>query len=154
MREINEIEDLFVREVLDTHGEYIVDLLQESIESKKLRLTDELLESLDYKVRKSSNGYSLEVSFLTYGRFIEINFFKSKAIRKHYLQEAGDIKRLRISGNSSENFRRLKKKDTRFYAKNVYGSINRLLGRMSSEYSDQEIARLKGILQNRITSSH
>ena len=153
MRELNEIEDLFVREVLDTHGEYIVDLLQESIESKKLRLTDELLESLDYKVRKSSNGYSLEVSFLTYGRFIEINFFKSKAIRKHYLQEAGDIKRLRISGNSSENFRRLKKKDTRFYAKNVYGSINRLLGRMSSEYSEQEIARLKGILQNRITSS-
>ena len=153
MRELNDIEDLFVREVLDTHGEYIVDLLQESIESKKLRLTDELLESLDYKVRKSSNGYSLEVSFLTYGRFIEINFFKSKAISKHYLQGAGDIKRLRISGNSSENFRRLKKKDTRFYAKNVYGSINRLLGRMSSEYSAQEIARLKGILQNRITSS-
>jgi len=153
VRELNDIEDLFVREVLDTHGEYIVDLLQESIESKKLRLTDELLESLNYKVRKSSNGYSLEVSFLTYGRFIEINFFKSKAIRKHYLQESGDIKRLRVSGNSSENFRRLKKKDTRFYAKNVYGSINRLLGRMSSEYSDQEIARLKGILQNRITSS-
>lgn len=153
MRELNDIEDLFVREVLDTHGEYIVDLLQESIESKKLRLTDELLESLDYKVRKSSNGYFLEVSFLTYGRFIEINFFKSRAIRKHYLQETGDIKRLRISGNSSENFRRQKKKDTRFYAKNVYGSINRLLGRMSSEYSDQEIARLKGILQNRITSS-
>lgn len=153
MRELNDIEDLFVREVLDTHGEYIVDLLQESIESKKLRLTDELLESLNYKVRKSSNGYSLEVSFLTYGRFIEINFFKSRAIRNHYLRETGDIQRLRVFGNSSENFRRQKKKDTRFYAKNVYGSINRLLGRMSSEYSEQEIARLKGILQNRITSS-
>lgn len=153
MRELNDIEDLFVREILDTHGEYIVDLLQESIEEKKLRLTDELLESLNYKVRKSSNGYSLEVSFLTYGRFIEINFFKSRAIRNHYLRETGDIQRLRVFGNSSENFRRQKKKDTRFYAKNVYGSINRLLGRMSSEYSDQEIARLKGILQNRITSS-
>lgn len=153
MRELNDIEDLFVREILDTHGEYIVDLLQESIESKKLRLTDELLESLNYKVRKSSNGYSLEVSFLTYGRFIEINFFKSRAIRNHYLRETGDIQRLRVFGNSSENFRRQKKKDTRFYAKNVYGSINRLLGRMSSEYSDQEIARLKGILENRINTS-
>ena len=153
MRELNDIEDLFVREVLDTHGEYIVDLLQESIESKKLRLTDELLESLDYKVRKSSNGYSLEISFLTYGRFIEINFFKSRAIRNHYLRETGDIQRLRVFGNSSENFRRQKKKDTRFYAKNVYGSINRLLGRMSSEYGDQEIARLKGILENRINTS-
>lgn len=40
INELNDIEDLFVREVLDTHGEYIVDLLQESIESKKLRLTD------------------------------------------------------------------------------------------------------------------
>ena len=153
MAELNDIEDLFVREILDTHGEYIVDLLQDSIEEKKLRLTDELLESLDYKVRKKGNDYSLEISFLTYGRFIEINFWKSRAIRNYYLRETGDIKRLRIFGNSAESFRRQKKKDTRFYARNVYGSINRLLGRMSSEYSDQEIARLKGILENRINTS-
>lgn len=142
MRELNDIEDLFVREVLDTHGEYIVDLLQESIESKKLRLTDELLESLDYKVTKRGGDYVLQISFLSYGRAVEIQFFKSKRVRRENSEK-----------NKSADFRRAKKKDTRFYAKNVYGSINRLLGRMSSEYSDQEIARLKGILQNRINTS-
>ena len=45
--------------------------------------------------------------------------------------------------------RRSKQKDTRFYAKNVYGSINRLLSRMSNEYSEEEIKRLKGILENK-----
>ena len=142
MRELNDIEDLFVREVLDTHGEYIVDLLQESIEDKKLRIDDYLLESLDYKVIKSGSNYVLQISFLSYGRAVEIQYFKSKRLRR----ENNDR-------NKSADFRRAKKKDTRFYAKNVYGSINRLLGRMSSDYSDQEIARLKDILQNRITSS-
>ena len=70
MSELNDIEDLFVREVLDTHGEYIVDLLQESIEEKKLRITDELLESLDYKVVKRGGDYVLQISFLSYGRAI------------------------------------------------------------------------------------
>ena len=142
MRELNEIEDLFVREVLDTHGEYIVDLLQDSIEEKKLRITDELLESLDYKVVKREGDYVLQISFLSYGRAVEIQYFKSKRVRRENSEK-----------QKSTDFRLAKKKDTRFYAKNVYGSINRLLGRMSSEYGDQEIARLKGILQNKITSS-
>ena len=139
MPELNDIEDLFVREILDTHGEYIVDLLQESIEEKKLRITDELLESLDYKVVKRGGDYVLQISFLSYGRAIEIQFFKRKRNRRDISEK-----------QKSADFRRAQKKDTRFYAKNVYGSINRLLGRMSSEYGDQEIARLKGILQNRI----
>lgn len=142
MAKLNDIEDLFVREILDTHGEYIVDLLQDSIEEKKLRITDELLESLDYKVVKREGDYVLQISFLSYGRAVEIQYFKSKRIRRENREN-----------NKSTDFRRAKKKDTRFYAKNVYGSINRLLGRMSSEYSDQEIARLKGILENRINTS-
>ena len=142
MPELNDIEDLFVREILDTHGEYIVDLLQDSIEEKNLRITDELLESLDYKVVKRGGDYVLQISFLSYGRAVEIQYFKSKRIRRENREN-----------NKSMDFRRAKKKDTRFYAKNVYGSINRLLGRMSSEYSDQEIARLKGILENRINTS-
>ena len=142
MAELNDIEDLFVREILDTHGEYIVDLLQDSIEEKKLRITDELLESLDYKVVKREGDYVLQISFQSYGRAVEIQYFKSKRVRRENREK-----------QKSTDFRLAKKKDTRFYAKNVYGSINRLLGRMSSEYSDQEIARLKGILENRINTS-
>lgn len=138
MKELNDVEDLFVREVLDTHGEYILDLLQDSIEEKGLRISDELLESLDYKVVKRGGDYVLEVSFLTYGRAMEVAWHKGRRMRRE-------------SGVGKREMRRAKVKDTRFYAKNVYGSINRLLGRMSSEYSDVEIARLKGILESRIS---
>ncbi len=139
MKQLTEVEALFVQEVLDQHGEYIIDLMQADIESKKLRITDELLESLDYKVRKRGNDFVLEISFLSYGRAIEIQMNKSRRLRNRGEREK----------NRAANIRRAKKKDTRSYAANVYGSINRLLGRMMSEYTDQEIARLKGILENR-----
>lgn len=140
MKELNEVEDLFVREVLDTHGEYVVDLLQDSITSLNLRLTDELIDSLNYKVVKRGSDYVLEITFLSYGRAVEIRWFKSKRLRRES----------KSNGHTAKQLRRAKNKDTRFYAKNVYGSLNRLLGRMSSEYSDAEIERLKGILNNRM----
>ena len=141
MKELNEVEKLFVMEVLDTHGEYIIDLLSGSIEDLNLRITDELLQSLNYKVEQRGSDYVLSVSFLSYGRAIEIALFKSKRLRRETKAGKNEAKRLR----------RAQHKDTRFYAKNVYGSINRLLGRMSSEYGDAEIARLKGILENRVS---
>nr|NQU91804.1 hypothetical protein [Bacteroidota bacterium] len=42
----NELELLFIREVLDQHGEYLTDLLQDEVIRKRLRISDELLESL------------------------------------------------------------------------------------------------------------
>jgi len=140
MKELNEVEKLFVMEVLDTHGEYIMDLMSESITDKNLRITDELIDSLNYKVEQRGSDYVLSVSFLSYGRAIEIALFKSRRMRRE--AKAGK--------NEVKNLRRAKQKDTRFYTKNVYGSINRLLGRMSYEYSKEEIERLKGILQNRV----
>ena len=140
MAKLNDIEDLFVREVLDTHGEYIVDLMQDSIEEKGLKISEALIDSLDYKVEKRGDDYALVISFLSYGRAVEILSNKSRRMRRKEMLEQIDSKKLR----------RAKKKDTKFYAKNVYGSLNRLLGRMSSEYGDAEIARLKGILENKI----
>lgn len=143
MKELSDVEKLFVQEILDTHGEYVVDLLADAISDKKLRITDELIDSLAYNVEQRGSDQVLIISFLSYGRAIEIQYFKSKRMRREAKADGKDIPAMR----------RARKKDTRFYAKNVYGSINRLLGRMSSEYSDQEIARLKRILQNRITST-
>lgn len=149
MKELSEVEKLFVMEVLDTHGEYVVNLLHDVIiersqsKDEVLIKTAQLIESLHYKVDRQGSDYVLSVSFMSYGRAVEIAFFKSRRLRR-------DAKSAK---NDAKNLRRAKQKDTRFYAKNVYGSINRLLGRMSSEYGDAEIARLKGILENRMTSS-
>lgn len=143
MRTFSEVEKLFIEEVLDTHGEYLVDLMQDAIIEQNLRLTDDLVNSLDYDVRRRGNDFVLEVSFLGYGRAIEIMQNKSRRLRAKQKLDEGNRHR-------SKNIRRAKAKDHRFYARNVYGSINRLLQRMASEYTDEEIARLKGILENRV----
>lgn len=147
MKEWNEVESLFVREIVSEHGTYIVDLLADTIEElnqkrgnrNALINTGELIDSLNWDVKKISNGYVLEISFLGYGRAVEIQYFKSKQLRRDTSAKT-----------EAKNLRRASKKDTRFYSKNVYGSINRLLGRVSSEYSDEEIKRLKGILNTKI----
>lgn len=139
MKTLSDVESLFVNEILDQHGEYVIQLLTSSIIKNKIRVTDELLSSLAYKIDTIDNGFKLSISFLDYGRFVEIQMFKSKKIRRQQNQDKNESKRLR----------RAKVKDTRFYTKNVYGSINHLLGRLSSEYSDIEIARLKSVIAGR-----
>jgi hypothetical protein len=142
MKELSEVEKHFVMEVLDTHGEYVVDLLQDAINEHGLRITDKLIDSLDYRVERRDNDFVLQISFLGYGRAIEIQYFKSKRLRREARER-----------NESAQLRRAKKKDTRFYARTVYGTINRLLGRMASEYTDAEIERIKGFLSMRTTGS-
>ena len=44
-------------EVLDTHGEYVVDLLQDAINEHGLRITDKLIDSLDYRVERRDNDF-------------------------------------------------------------------------------------------------
>lgn len=137
-----EIKNLFIREELDIHGEYLVDILIETIEKKGLIDTEQLLQNLEYSVINNPYGYKLEFSFYSYGRAIEIQQHK------------------RRSGSFSENVNtnaavwgitsRKKKKNTQWYSRNVYGSLNRLIGRIMYGLSDETRKRLIGIL----TSGH
>jgi len=148
MSEISQkdIEFLFQEEVLDQHGEYLMDLFVQTIEEKNIRVTDELMESLNYRIFKEGQNRGLRVNFYTYGRFIEI--------RKHKKKNASQWK---TNTNAllfgvKEN-RPKKGKDTDWYSANAYGSLNRLISILMNELSSQEVARLKGILQNRINSN-
>lgn len=141
-----DIEFLFQEEVLDQHGEYLIDLLVDTIHEKNIRVSDDLLESLSSRTFREGENRGLRVNFLTYGRFIEI--------RKH--RKLGKKNRFDTNLNASlfglkENKPRVK--DTDWYSKNAYGSLNRLISILMYELSDQEVARLKGILQNRINIS-
>jgi hypothetical protein len=139
----NDTEQLFIREMLDMHGEYIMDLIIASIEKKDIIDEGNLLNSLSYKVKKSGNDYSLLLSFEDYGRFIEIRSNKKR------------FKSLRPNDVFKEygTGRKPKRKDVSFYAKNVFGAQNRLMRRLSSEYTADEIARLKNILANSISKT-
>lgn len=145
MAEISQkdIEFLFQEDVLDEHGEYLCDLLVETLEEKNIRVSDELLESINCRTFTEGQNRGLRVNFLVYGRFIEI--------RKH---KKNQTKLSQTNTNAllwgiKEN-RAKKPKDTDWYSSNAYGSLNRLISILMNELSDQEVTRLKGILQNRI----
>lgn len=140
----DEIDMMFISEQLDLHGEFLSDLFVKRIDNKKLRDSDELIDNITYKVQKYGNSPVLAFRFPDHGRFIEINFHKKKGPRS--IAEAIDTDQLLYNIQRRKKAQK-KKKDTRWYTHNVYGSLNRLLERLASEYSEVEIARLKGILK-------
>jgi hypothetical protein len=142
----DEIELLFIERCLEQHGEMVCDLLREQIEGKDLRITDDLLDSIDFKVSKYGINPVLLISFFAYGRFIEINWFK----RKSQNSKSIAVNTNRVIWGIHENRKRTgKKKDTRWYSKTAYGTINHLLSVLSTNFSDTERDKLKQILQIR-----
>lgn len=142
-----DIEFLYQNEVLSEHGEYLMDLLAETIQEKKIRVSDELLESLNYRTFREGENRGLRVNFLTYGRFIEIRKHRKKLDKKNRFDTNLNASLFGLKEN------KVKHKDTDWYSKNAYGSLNRLISILMYELSDQEVARLKGILQNKINSA-
>ena len=142
----DEVELLFIERTLELHGEMVCDLLREQIQAKDLRISDELLDSIDFTVKKYGINPVLLISFLVYGRFIEINWFK----RRSQNSQSFAVNTNRVIWGIHENRRRTKKKkDTRWYAKTAYGTINHLLSVLSTNFSDAEREKLKQILQIR-----
>ena len=145
----SELELLFIAETLDQHGEYLTDLLTEAIESKKLisqEQKDHLIDSISYKTKKQGINPALILDFPAYGRLMEINYHKRKQTRKNNAFDQGSLNQALWGRQNSKKAKR-RKKDTRWYAKNVYGSLNRLIGILMYELSDEERTRLTGILE-------
>lgn len=138
----DEVEMLFISEELDQHGEYLSDLFVESIEEKDLLDTEDLVNNITYSQQMIGNSPALVFTFPSHGRFIEINFHK----KRQNITDAIDAFALayRITRRKAA---KKKKKDTRWYTRNVYGSLNRLLSRLATNYSQTEIARLKSIIE-------
>lgn len=139
----DDTEMLFISEELDQHGEYLSDLFVESIEEKGLIDTEELVDNITYGQSMMGNSPYLFFKFPLHGRFIEINFHR----KKNSIQDAIDAFALTNSIKRRQQAKK-KKKDTRWYTRNVYGSLNRLLSRLATNYSQAEIARLKNILEH------
>lgn len=137
-----DIELLFQEEVLDQHGEYLMDLFFETIEQKNIRVTDDLLESLTYRIFREGGNRGLRVSFLVYGRFIEIRRHKRLSHKNALSTNTNAL----LWGIKENNIK--KGKDTDWYSANAYGSLNRLISILSNELTNEEVARLKGILKN------
>lgn len=139
--ESEDLKLLFIQEELDQHGEWLCDVLSEEIEKKRLVQSRLLQESLGYSQFSQGNNPGLRMKFFSYGRAFEIAGYKKKRENKW------NVNTNRLIWGVKE--RRYKRKDTKWYAKNMYGGLNRLISRIMYGLSDTEIARLKGILEER-----
>lgn len=127
--------NLFIQEELSQHGEWLVDRFADAIEKAKLIDTGQLLDSLDYHTSQDHQGnFSLGISFMTYGRMIEVMARKRKK---------------RLSDQSNHDVWKTKNhrpKKVQWYNKNRYGGYGRLVRRLTAGMSDDELKRIQGIL--------
>lgn len=135
-----EIELLFTEQVLEQHGVYLLSLFRQKLAEKNLRITGELAESINFETFKQfGTDRGLKVYFMDYGRFIEIQKFKR-------ISKMDTNTNVALFGAKSNSLK--KKKDTSWYSKNAYGSLNRLISILQNELSDMEIERIKNIIRN------
>lgn len=148
----SDLELEFIAGSLATHGTYLKDLLQEAINAKKLIKDGSLLSGINFGVQKYGQDPALTFSFASYGRFIEIRYHKKSLNSMLWKQSHAEAKAA-IWGRRQPKVRSRKKKDTRWYAKTVYGSINELIGHIMYDMSSQELSRLKNIIETKNTGT-
>lgn len=137
-----DIEFLWQEEVLSQHGEFLMDLFQDTITEKNIRVSDDLMDSLNYSAFREGENRGLRINFFEHGRFIEI--------RKHKKRNRMDTNTNAMLWGAKDNTINKKMKDVDWYSRNAYGSLNRLISIVMNELSADEINRLKNIIQNRI----
>lgn len=128
--------DLWVREELSQHGEWLIDRFVEALERGKNVVSGDLLDSFDYKTGQGAGGsQQLTVSFLTYGRLAEV------ASRRRKQQTALAKKNGDVWGKKNH-----KPKKVQWYNRNRYAGYGRLIRRLTAGMSDAELQRIRGIL--------
>lgn len=146
MDDINEKElnFLFIQEELDQHGEWLCDVFIEAIEKQRHIVTGDLEDSINYRVKKSKDNNVLNVQFISYGRAFEI------AANRRKQKNRKSINTNSLIWGIKEN--RKKSTNSRWYAKNMYGGLNRLIGHVMYGMSEEERKRLIGIITERKNS--
>lgn len=127
--------DLWVREELSQHGEWLIDRFVEALEKGGNVVSGDLLDSFDYQTGTEGVAQTLTVSFLTYGRLAEVMSSRRKKQQK-IAKKNGDVW-------ASKNH---KPKKVQWYNKNRYGGYGRLIRRLTAGMSDHELQRIRGIL--------
>ena len=128
--------DLFVQEELSQHGEWLVDRFAEALERNKNIDSGQLLESLDYQTDTQHGEQTLTVSFMMYGRVMEAVGRRRKRRAKEGTNSRVWAKRNRMPGKKVE-----------WYNRNRYAGYGRLIRRLTAGMSDDELQRIRGILQ-------
>lgn len=133
-RYTNEELEIFIREELQQHGEWLVDVFREALEKNGNVDTGRLLQSLNASpARTGSDGsVSVAINFETYGRLLEI--------RSRKLRQAS-------SNRNAWGNRRRKTRKNAWYNKNRYKGLGRLVRTLSAGIDDEELKRIRDIIE-------
>lgn len=127
--------DLWVREELDQHGEWLVDQFVEALERGGHVVSGDLIDSFNYRTGSQGGAQTLTVTFFTYGRMMEV------AARKRKQRLAFAKKNGEVWGRKNH-----RPKKVQWYNKNRYAGYGRLIRRLTAGMSDAELQRIRGIL--------
>lgn len=134
----DELIQLHFQETLSLHGEMLADLLSEKIEGQHLVQSGLLLESIGYDAFEENGNPGLRFRFISYGRCVDMMDYRRN---KH------EVNTNQVIWGMKQN--RMKRTSRKWYAKYMYTSLYSLISRLMYGLSEQEMNRLKGILQNR-----
>jgi len=142
MTENEYIEFQFVINTLKKFGFRLQSLMVKEIGSKKLIKSGSLQGAIGFEVKRAGKtGGELLFSFPDYGRFIEIRYFKRSENNKKAF--SGENRAVFASKSNRIRNKRGLRKDTRWYSKTAYGSLNSLIGELMYGLTDavKEIMR-------------
>ena len=127
--------NLFIKEELSQHGEWLIDRFADALEKNKNIDTGQLLESLNYDTGEDHQGnFTLSISFMTYGRAMEVMARRRKA-------KLQDTQNHNVWAKKNH-----KPKKVQWYNKNRYAGYGRLIRRLTAGMSEDELERIQGIL--------
>ncbi len=142
--------EAFVARELERHGGYLTDLFEADIKRRNLISNpatekDEKTKLINH-IRSNpftvdASNQKLKMDFPDYGRFIEIRYHRKKRAYKILGEEARrDVWKIRGLNGKRGKF-------AKWYAHNVYGALNTLIGRISWGYVEEIAAELKEALE-------
>jgi len=144
----SELELAFIDDALDQHGEHIRDLLMDAIEARNLIKEGVLLGGITWRVGRYGINPHLEIMFPDYGRFVDIKGYqarKQSSNTKHW-RESININNDLLGIRSKAKPKQKRLKDTKFYSKTVYGTLNELIGKIMYGFTDAEMERMKKVI--------
>ena len=136
---------LFLKIVLEEHGKYLEGLYKKTIEEKNIKKSGELGSSVKTRITGTYENPKLTVDFYTYGRFLEISYFRNR--RKNYEALKTPSTNQIVWGVRNSKAKAPKRKDVMWYTRNTYGSLNFLIARLMFEYGDEIINESKSIFK-------
>ena len=136
--------NLWLRDLMDQHGEWLCDRFRDALERNNNVISGDLEDSISYDTQYDDNafGYTeLKIKFFDYGRMFEIAGNKKSKFAINTNRDIWGIKERNVK----------KKKRTSWYARNMYSGLGALITKISAGMTDAERERVRGILNENKT---